>query len=72
MFSRLYVLYRSFRRRIINGPDWVYANGEKWENPLAKRKKLKKSKSKKLFSKTAQKVHNKNMPRGVMRGGIRL
>jgi len=39
---------------------------------MKKRQKMKKSKSRKLFSKTAQKVHNKNMPRGVMRGGIRL
>lgn len=36
------------------------------------RKKLKKSKSRKLFRKTAMRVHKKNAPRFVMRGGIRL
>jgi len=71
MFDRLYLLYRSFRRRIINGPDWVYANGEKWRNPL-KRRKMKKRKSRKLFSMTAKKVHRKNMPGRIMRGGTRM
>lgn len=37
-----------------------------------KRNKIRKSKSKKLFSKTAAKTHVKNLPRMVMRGGIRL
>lgn len=44
---------------------------------MAKRKKLSKKGSKKLFSKTARAVHKKNAPRlvkgaGIMRGGIRL
>lgn len=37
-----------------------------------KRRKIKKAKSKRLFAKTGAKVHRKNLPRGVMRGGIRL
>lgn len=37
-----------------------------------KRSKMRKKKSRKLFSKTARKVHVKNMPRAIMRGGIRL
>lgn len=36
------------------------------------RSKMKKKKSKRLFTKTAQKVHKKNLPRTIMRGGIRL
>lgn len=36
-----------------------------------KRRKLKKAKSKKLFRKTAQKVHPKNLRLKPMRGGIR-
>lgn len=35
-------------------------------------KKMKKSKSKKLFSRTAQKSNGKNQPRNIQRGGIRL
>ena len=37
-----------------------------------KRRKMSKKKSRKLFSRTGSKVHKKNMPRSVMRGGIRL
>jgi len=37
-----------------------------------KRNKMKKRKSRRLFSKTARKVHRKNMPGKIMRGGIRL
>lgn len=37
-----------------------------------RRSKIKKSRSKKLFSKTASKVNKRNMPARVMRGGIRL
>jgi len=36
------------------------------------RVRLKSRKSKKLFSKTARRVHGKNLVQGVMRGGIRL
>lgn len=39
---------------------------------MAYRKKLSKSGSKKLFSKTASKTHVKNMKAAPMRGGIRL
>lgn len=41
---------------------------------MSKRRKISKGKSKKLFTKTAQKVHGKNGMGGaaVMRGGIRL
>jgi len=35
-------------------------------------KKIKRSKSRKLFTKTASGTHRKNMPHTVMRGGIRL
>lgn len=35
-------------------------------------KRMKKSKSKKLFSKTASRTNGKNQPRTVQRGGIRL
>lgn len=37
-----------------------------------KRKPLSKKGSKKLFTATAEKVHPKNAPDTVMRGGIRL
>lgn len=38
-----------------------------------KRHKLSRKGSRRLFSKTAMKVHKKNLPRGgPMRGGIRL
>lgn len=37
-----------------------------------KRKKLTKSHSKKLFSKTASKTHKKNVAPNPVRGGIRL
>lgn len=37
-----------------------------------KRKKMTRSRSKKLFSKTAQKVNKKNIRAAPMRGGIRL
>lgn len=37
-----------------------------------KRKKIPKGKSKKMFHKTAKKVHKKNRIVGPMRGGIRL
>jgi len=37
-----------------------------------RRNKMKKRKSRRLFSKTASKVHRKNMPGKIMRGGIRL
>lgn len=36
------------------------------------RKRLNKRKSKRMFSKTARRVHPKNNPRLVMRGGIRM
>jgi hypothetical protein len=40
---------------------------------MKNRNKLPSTKSKKLFRKTAQKVHPRNAPRSpVMRGGIRL
>lgn len=39
---------------------------------MAKRKKLNYKKSKKLFSKTARKVHVRNVNITPMRGGIRL
>lgn len=40
---------------------------------MAKRMKMSRKKSRRLFKRTAQKVHKKNMPRKVvMRGGIRL
>lgn len=39
---------------------------------MAKRKALSRRKSKKLFTRTAKKVHRKNAGATVMRGGIRL
>lgn len=39
---------------------------------MKKRQKISKNGSKKLFTATAQKVHVKNAPDAVMRGGIRL
>ncbi len=36
------------------------------------RKKMKRSRSKRLFRKTASRVNRKNNPRSIMRGGIRL
>lgn len=39
---------------------------------MKKRKRLNKKTSRKMFSRTAAKVHVKNAPRTVMRGGIRL
>lgn len=39
---------------------------------MAFRRKMKRRKSRRLFSKTASRVHGKNLPRGVMRGGTRL
>lgn len=39
---------------------------------MAKRRPMSKKKSKDVFHKTAKKVHPKNMPRNVMRGGYRL
>lgn len=39
---------------------------------MSKRRKMSKRKSKKLFSKTARKVHMKNVGAQPMRGGIRL
>lgn len=37
-----------------------------------KRMKMNRKKSKKMFSRTADRVHKKNFPNRVMRGGIRL
>lgn len=37
-----------------------------------KRSKMSNSASKKLFRKTASKTHKKNVPKTMMRGGIRL
>lgn len=39
---------------------------------MAHRKKIPPKKSKRIFSKTAKKVHKKNGSQTVMRGGIRL
>lgn len=39
---------------------------------MAKRFKMKGKSSRRLFSRTAKKVHKKNATRRVMRGGIRL
>lgn len=39
---------------------------------MAKRSKISRKKSKKMFRKGASKTHKKNMPRTIMRGGIRL
>lgn len=38
---------------------------------MSKRRHIPMKKSKKMFSKTARKVHKKNTIAGVMRGGIR-
>lgn len=37
-----------------------------------KRHKVSKSKSQRLFTQTAARVHGKNIPKPVMRGGIRF
>ena len=39
---------------------------------MVKRKAMSRKKSRRVFTKTAQKVHKKNLPRVVRRGGIRL
>ncbi|QXP07882.1 MAG: hypothetical protein [Arizlama microvirus] len=39
---------------------------------MKKRSKMPRKQSRKLFTKTAKKVHPKNMPARPMRGGIRL
>lgn len=39
---------------------------------MAYRKKMARGRSKKLFSRTAKRVHKKNIGTRVMRGGIRL
>lgn len=40
---------------------------------MLKRGRMNKGRSKRLFSKTANRVHKKNLPqRGIMRGGMRL
>lgn len=39
---------------------------------MKRRMKLRKKANKRNFSATARKVHKKNLPRRVMRGGIRL
>jgi len=39
---------------------------------MRKRKKMHKKHSKKLFSRTAKRVHKRNVGGHVMRGGIRL
>lgn len=40
---------------------------------MAKRMRMSRKASKKLFSKTGSRTHKKNIPRGMpMRGGIRL
>lgn len=39
---------------------------------MAYRSKMKKSKSRKLFTRTASKTHGRNFRGGGMRGGIRL
>lgn len=39
---------------------------------MARRRKMNKKRSRKLFTKTAKFVHKRNMPRTSMRGGIRL
>lgn len=36
------------------------------------RKRLSMKKSKKIFKRTANKIHKKNLSRRIMRGGIRL
>lgn len=37
-----------------------------------RRNKLKLKKSKRIFTKGAKRIHRKNLPKGVMRGGTRL
>lgn len=37
-----------------------------------KRKRIGRRKSKKMFSKTARRVHKRNLPRNPMRGGHRM
>lgn len=39
---------------------------------MAKRKRMGRKKSRKMFTKTAKKVHVRNVWSGPMRGGIRL
>lgn len=39
---------------------------------MKKRIRLRKKANKKNFTKTAKKVHSKNLPKKIMRGGIRL
>lgn len=39
---------------------------------MAKRSRMSRKGSKKLFTRTASRTHRKNMVRGVKRGGIRL
>ena len=39
---------------------------------MAYRRKMRKGRSKRLFRKTAQRTHEKNAPRRIMRGGYRL
>lgn len=39
---------------------------------MKKRYRLRKKANKRNFTSTARKVHKKNLPRRVMRGGIRL
>ena len=48
---------------------------ETWSLDMAKRSKISRGKSKRMFSKTASKTHRKNMPmprKVPMRGGIRM
>lgn len=68
MIDYLYVLYRSFRRRLMNGKNHIYASGEKWSNPM--RRKMSRRKSRKNFKRNAG-THPKNM-RTNQRGGYRL
>lgn len=39
---------------------------------MRRRKRISRKRSKKLFSKTAKRVHKKNLGHRAMRGGIRL
>ena len=39
---------------------------------MFRRKRMSRSRSKKLFRRTARRVHRRNMPTSPMRGGIRL
>lgn len=39
---------------------------------MLRRKKMSRKASKKIFTRTARKVHKKNLVRSVSRGGIRL